>query len=72
MEVGTNIIHCTRSLASHKTAVCANGKHLNLHEQFTVAHIPSEKTLHLHQIDATDARIDALVYERYRLTEDEI
>ena len=35
-------------------------------------HIPADKELYQRQIDATDEQIDALVYELYELTEDEI
>jgi hypothetical protein len=34
--------------------------------------IPAEKALYQHQIEATDAEIDALVYELYGLTQDQV
>jgi hypothetical protein len=37
-----------------------------------VAKTPTDKTAIQRQIDATDARIDRLVYELYGLTEEEI
>ena len=36
------------------------------------AAIPADKKLYQRQIEATDAEIDALVYELYGLTEEEI
>jgi hypothetical protein len=36
------------------------------------AHLAGGKTLYQRQIEATDRQIDALVYELYRLTEEEI
>jgi type II restriction/modification system DNA methylase subunit YeeA len=37
-----------------------------------VATIPADKALYQRQIEATDRQIDALVYELYGLTDDEI
>jgi len=37
-----------------------------------VATIPADKELYQRQIEATDRQIDALVYESYGLTEEEI
>jgi hypothetical protein len=45
---------------------------ISLKKQFYVTRIPQEKTAFQRQIDATDERIDALVYELYGLTEEEI
>jgi REP element-mobilizing transposase RayT len=45
---------------------------LSLHQQLAAALSPTEKTLLERQIDTTDAQIDALVYELYKLTEEEI
>jgi len=45
---------------------------LDLHARLAAAAIPADKTLYRRQIDATDAQIDALVYELYGLSEDEI
>ena len=44
---------------------------LALHEKLA-ATIPADKTLYQRQIKATDWQIDALVYELYGLTEEEI
>jgi len=38
----------------------------------TAATIPADKELYQRQIQATDRQIDALVYELYGLTEEEI
>jgi hypothetical protein len=45
---------------------------LDLHKKLAAASIPDDKTLYQRQIAATDAQIDALVYELYSLTEEEI
>jgi hypothetical protein len=45
---------------------------LALHKKLAAATIPSDKTLYQRQIDATDRQIDALVYELYELTDEEI
>jgi hypothetical protein len=48
------------------------GRMLALHEQLAAAKIEHEKTALQCQIEATDRQIDALVYELYGLTEEEI
>jgi len=45
---------------------------LDLHKKLHAATIPAEKKLYQRQIEATDQEIDALVYELYGLTEEEI
>ena len=45
---------------------------LSLHKQLPEAATPHEKTALQRQIEATDGQIDALVYELYALTADEI
>jgi type I restriction-modification system DNA methylase subunit len=45
---------------------------LGLHKKLYSAKVPSEKTKIQRQIDATDKKIDQLVYELYSLTEEEI
>ena len=45
---------------------------LYLQERLVAASIPADRTLYQRQIEATDRQIDALVYELYGLTEDEI
>lgn len=45
---------------------------LKLHQKLHVARTPMEKTALERQIDATDRQIDALVYELYGLTDQEI
>ena len=45
---------------------------LDLHKQLPTAKTAHDKTLIQRQMDATDQRIDALVYELYGLTADEI
>jgi hypothetical protein len=43
-----------------------------LHKQLASAKAPHDKTVLQGQIDATDRRIDRLVYDLYGLTEEEI
>jgi hypothetical protein len=45
---------------------------LSLHKQLQEARTPHDQTAFQRQIEATDRQIDALVYELYELTEDEI
>ena len=45
---------------------------LALHKQLPLARAPQEQTALERQIEATDRQIDALVYELYGLTEEEI
>ena len=45
---------------------------LDLHKQLSAAKMSHEKTAIQRQIDATDRRIDRLVYELYNLTDEEI
>ena len=45
---------------------------LDLHKRLATATIPADKNLYQRQVEATDEEIDALVYELYGLTEEEI
>ena len=45
---------------------------LALHQKLAAASISADKELYQRQIEATDRQIDALVYELYGLTEEEI
>ena len=45
---------------------------VDLHRKLAAATIPADKDLYQRQIEATDEQIDALVYELYGLTEEEI
>lgn len=45
---------------------------LGLHKNLAAARTDHDKTFLKRQIDATDRQIDQLVYELYRLTEEEI
>jgi hypothetical protein len=47
-------------------------KMLSLYKQLPKAATPHERTALQRQIEATDGQIDALVYELYGLTEEEI
>jgi methylase of polypeptide subunit release factors len=56
----------------HDELVALADKMLELHKQFSKASFDSEKEPIQRQITATDKKIDALVYELYGLTEEEI
>ena len=45
---------------------------LALHKKLAAATIPADKDLYQRQIEATDRQVDALVYELYGLTGEEI
>ena len=45
---------------------------LALHTRLAAATIPADKQLYQRQIEATDRAIDALVYELYELSDEEI
>jgi hypothetical protein len=45
---------------------------LDLDRRLRAATIPADKKLYQRQIEATDEEIDAVVYELYGLTEEEI
>ena len=56
----------------HDKMVALVERMLALHEKLATAAIPADKDLYQRQIEATDRQIDALVYELYGLTEEEI
>lgn len=58
--------------ARHDRMVALVERTLELHKKFAAASISADKILYQRQIDATDEQIDALVFELYGLTEDEI
>jgi len=58
--------------ARHDKMVALVERMLELHRKLAAAAIPADKDLYQRQIEATDRQIDALVYELYDLTEDEI
>ena len=45
---------------------------MSLHKKLPAATIPADKNLYQRQIEAKHRQIDALVYELYALTEEEI
>jgi len=59
-------------VARHDQMVALVERMLELHRKLAAATIPTDKTLYQRQIEATDRQIDALVYELYGLTEEEI
>jgi hypothetical protein len=58
--------------ARHDRMVALVQRMLELHKLQTAARTPADCKLYARQIEATDREIDALVYELYRLTEEEI
>ena len=56
----------------HDKMVTLVERMLSLHQQFAASLTPTDKALLQRQIESTDTQIDALVYELYGLTEDEI
>ncbi len=58
--------------ARHAKMVALVEHMLALHEKLAAATVPADKTLYQRQIEVTDRQIDALVYELYGLTEEEI
>ena len=61
-----------QDVARHDKMVSLVETMLDLHKQLQEVGTPHEKTRIQNQIDYTDKQIDALVYELYDLTEDEI
>ncbi|WP_424443137.1 TaqI-like C-terminal specificity domain-containing protein, partial [Methanothrix sp.] len=59
-------------VARHDSLVSLVERMLALHKQLQEARTPHEKIALQRQIEATDRQIDALVYELYGLTEEEI
>jgi len=59
-------------VARHDKMVALVERMLELHRKLAAASIPADKELYQRQIQATDRQIDALVYELYGLTEEEI
>jgi hypothetical protein len=58
--------------ARHNRMVEMVEQMLTLHKQLATARTDQARTMIRRRIDSTDARIDALVYELYGLTEEEI
>ncbi len=59
-------------VARHDRMVALVERMLDLHKRLNAARTPQDKEVLQRQIDATDRQIDALVYELYGLTADEI
>jgi predicted type IV restriction endonuclease len=59
-------------VARHDKMVALVERMLELHQKLAAATIPADKSLYERQIEATDRQIDALVYELYGLSEEEI
>jgi len=59
-------------VARHDRIVTLVDRMLSLNKQLQEASTPHVRTALQRQIEATDSQIDALVYELYELTEDEI
>jgi len=61
-----------RDVARHDRMVALVERMLGLHKKLEAATIPADKKLYQRQIETTDHDIDALVYELYGLTQEEI
>jgi len=61
-----------QEVTRHNHMVSLVNRMLSLHKQLQEARTPHEQTGLQRQIEATDGQIDALVYELYGLTEEEI
>jgi len=72
LPVRTVDISDPEEVAWHDQVVGLVKRMLALHEKLTVARIGQEKSIIQRQIEATDQQINRLVYELYRLTEEEI
>jgi len=59
-------------VARHDRMIALVERMLALHKELAAARTPHDKTLLQRQIEATDRQIDALVYELYDLTAEEI
>ncbi|HNS49714.1 MAG TPA: Eco57I restriction-modification methylase domain-containing protein [Anaerolineae bacterium] len=59
-------------VARHDRVVALVEQMLDLHKKLAAVGIPEDRALYQRQIEATDRQIDALVYELYGLTEEEI
>ena len=62
----------TSEKARHDQVVALVDQMLSLHKQLADAKTAHEKTVLQRQIDTTDSQIDQLVYDLYKLTEEEI
>ena len=58
--------------AWHDRMVALVERMLELHRKLAAAAVPADRDLYRRQIESTDRQIDALVYELYGLTEEEI
>jgi len=59
-------------VARHDRMVKLVERMLELHKRLASARTSADREMYQHQIEATDRQIDALVYELYGLTEEEI
>jgi hypothetical protein len=68
------VVDCSDSAAKaqHYRMVALVERMLALRQKLAAATIPADKALYQRQIEATDRQIDALVYDLYGLTEEEI
>jgi hypothetical protein len=59
-------------VARHDRMVSLVERMLELHKRLASVRTSADREMYQHQIEATDRQIDALVYELYGLTEEEI
>ena len=72
MPIRTIIFDDPEDAARHDKMVALVERMLALHQKLAAATVPPDKELYQRQIEATDRQIDALVYELYELTEEEV
>ena len=72
LPMSTTNISDFSDIACHDRLVSLFTQMLDLNKKVQDARLEQEKTMLSRQIEATDAAIDKLVYELYRLTEEEI
>ena len=64
--------HDPRAVVRRARMVALAERMLDLHERVHCATIPADKKLYQRRIEAADKEIDAMVYDLYGLTEEEI
>ena len=72
LPIRTIDFHDPSDAARHDQMVALVERMLSLHKKLAAASLTADKTLYQRQITATDKQIDALVYELYGLTPQEI
>jgi hypothetical protein len=72
LPIRTADLQVRKDVAGHDGMVALVERMLDLHKRLAAATIPADNELYQRQIETTDEEIDALVYELYGLTDEEI